>query len=414
MSFKSFWTVYGWNYGQFQSLFNPQWFSFALINFFSIYSRSTIFNSLRYSSEKKQNSNHDENTRSEDGEPSKKIIKVAVIGAPNAGKSSFINKMLNHRICPTSRKVHTTLTHTANIYNKNDTQMIFFDTPGLSTVDENKKYNLGDTFLRECNNSIENADLIAVIHDVSNSYKRNVLHPTVLETLITHKTIPSILVMNKIDMVRAKRILLDLIRVLTEDTLISKERKYLPWKGREEKFYKDMRRPVKYKTEKSAGWPYFSDVFIVSALSGDGFKRVSDYITEHAIEKPWEYPDYQFTDQRAEDLILSNTRAVLMDFLPAEVPYMINCEMDLFEVKNKRIYAYINLHAKNERIEKVICGFGNKRLKQISEIIVSNIIQLYNANVSIVLNVVSKSKPKLIHDSKLNKNFDKRDQFNNK
>lgn len=332
-----------------------------------------------------------------------KTIKVAIIGAPNAGKSSIINTITNHRICPTSRKVHTTLNQSANIFNKNNTQMILFDTPGLTTTSENKKYQLGDKFMQACNNSIENADLIAVIHDISNSYTRNVLHPSVLEALVTNKTIPSILIMNKIDMIRSKRILLDLVRILTEGTLTCKERRYLPWKGREEEFLADMKRPVKYKNGKSAGWPYFSDVFMVSALSGDGIKRVTNYISEQSQEKPWEYPEYQFTDQRAEDLIISNVRAVLMDFLPQEIPYQLQCEMELFEVKKNRIHAFVNIHAKNDRIEKVISGVDNKRLQQISEVVASNIIQLYNLNVSVILNVVSK------HKSFKKPNFEKKD-----
>lgn len=153
--------------------------------------------------------------------------------------------------------------------------MILFDTPGLPTIGEAKKYNLGNSFARACNNSVQNADLVAVVHDVSNSYTRNVLHPVVLETLITHKTVPSILVMNKIDMVKSKRILLDLVKILTENTLICNERRYLPWKGREKEFIADMQRPVKYKNKKPAGWPYFSEVFMVSALCNDGIRRVA-------------------------------------------------------------------------------------------------------------------------------------------
>lgn len=374
--------------------------------------RSTVFIRRLYSAEKHSasnnshsNENENETTIKVDEPTNEKIIKVAIIGAPNAGKSSIINSMTNHRICPISRKVHTTLTKSTNIHIQQNTQMILFDTPGLTTVNENKKYNLGDKFLRACNESVKNSDLIAVIHDVSNSYTRNILHPTILETLITHKTIPSILIMNKIDMVRAKRILLDLVRILTEGTLVCNERKYLPWKGREEAFIADMKRPVKYKSEKSAGWPYFSDVFMLSALTGDGIKRVVNYMTERSIENPWEYPEYQFTDQRAEDLIINNTRAALMDFLPNELPYMVNCEMELYEVKNKHIYAYINIHAKNDRIEKLISGIDYKRLKQISEVVASNIVQLYNIKVSIVLNVMPKYKRKKIDESKLNGKF---------
>lgn len=57
---------------------------------------------------------------------------------------------------------------------------------------------------------------------------------------------------------------------------------------------------------------------------------------DRSIEKPWEYPQYQFTDQQAEDLIVENVRAVLLDFLPQEIPYQLNCEMELFELKNSK------------------------------------------------------------------------------
>lgn len=128
--------------------------------------------------------------------------------------------------------------------------------------------------MSSCRHSIQHADLIAVIHDISYSHTRNALHPTVLETLQEYEKVPSILVLNKIDMLHSKRILLDLVNILTEKTLICRHRRYLPWKGSERDFIKDMERPVKYKNEKSVGWPNFSEVFMVSTLSGDGMHHV--------------------------------------------------------------------------------------------------------------------------------------------
>lgn len=357
--------------------------------------KTGLFSVFRFSSTKQLVPFTNDDTASEEDssdfqEKKQKVIKVAIIGAPNAGKSSFINTFTSHRICPTSRKVHTTRTQSQTIHTKGNVQMVMFDTPGLTTIQENKKYDLGDRFLRECNNSIKNSDLIAVIHDVSNSFTRNVLHPTVLETLIENQTIPSILILNKIDMVKAKRILLDLVRILTEGTLTCKQRRYVPWKGREEQFLQDMQRPVKYKSEKPAGWPYFSEVFMVSSLTGDGFKEVTRHLNGQSLEKSWEFPDYQFTDQKPEDMIIENVRATLLDFLPKEVPYQLKCEMEYFEVKDGQLYAYVNIHCKTKRLEHLISGSQNNRLKQISEIVVSNIIQLYNIKTTITLNVVSK------------------------
>lgn len=62
----------------------------------------------------------------------------------------------------------------------------------------------------------------------------------------------------------------------------------------------------------------------------------------------------------------------------------------------ERIFAYVNIHAKTFRLEKLICGAGNNRLKQISEVVASNIIQLYNIDVKIILNIVSKTSYKKV------------------
>lgn len=135
-----------------------------------------------------------------------------------------------------------------------------------------KRHNLGDTFNRSCRRSISEANLIAVLHDVSNSWTRNQLDATIVETLEMYSHLPSVLILNKIDLLPAKRILLDLARLLTENTLQVKERQYTVWKGGKTsaKFESDLKRPVKYKVETSKGWPKFSDIFMVSALNGDG------------------------------------------------------------------------------------------------------------------------------------------------
>lgn len=62
---------------------------------------------------------------------------------------------------------------------------------------------------------------------------------------------------------------------------------------------------------------------------------------DRSVEKPWEYPQYQFTDQQAEHLIVENVRAVLLDFLPQEIPYQLQCEMELFEYKKSEQSNYL-------------------------------------------------------------------------
>lgn len=118
-----------------------------------------------------------------------KLIKVAIIGAPNAGKSTFINNLINHRVCPTSNKVHTTRKAAKAIHVKNNNQMVLFDTPGLVTNREIKKHHLEGSFVSSPRYSIQHSNLVAVIHDISSSWTRNSLHPTVLETLEFYKKV---------------------------------------------------------------------------------------------------------------------------------------------------------------------------------------------------------------------------------
>lgn len=152
--------------------------------------------------------------------------------------------------------------------------MVLFDTPGMVNSAEMKKHKLSNNYVRSCRHSIQQADLIAVVHDVSNSHTRNELNATVLETLQEYSELPSVLVLNKVDMLHSKRILLDLVRILTEKTLVCHERRYSAWNGREKEFMADMARPVKYKNEKSVGWSGFSEVFMVSSVTGEGLPLV--------------------------------------------------------------------------------------------------------------------------------------------
>lgn len=122
-------------------------------------------------------------------ENNEKTIKVAIIGAPNAGKSTLINNLIEHRVCPTSAKVHTTRKTAKAVHVKNNQQMILFDTPGLVSNREIKKHHLEQSFVSSARSSIQSSNLIAVIHDISNSWTRNSLNPMILETLEYYKKV---------------------------------------------------------------------------------------------------------------------------------------------------------------------------------------------------------------------------------
>lgn len=169
------------------------------------------------------------------------------------------------QICPTSSKVHTTRTFAKAIGVRNNSQIILFDTPGLVTEQQIKKHHLSSEFISSCRHSIQHSDLIGVVHDVSNSWTRNELHSTVLDTLNAYAHVPSFLILNKIDMLKSKRILLDLTKTLTKNTL-------LPRGVRKPKSSLSEQKTIDSAT--TAGWPGFSDVFMISSLNGDGMSDV--------------------------------------------------------------------------------------------------------------------------------------------
>lgn len=151
---------------------------------------------------------------------------------------------------------------------RNNTQVILFDTPGLVTNREMKKHQLESSFTSSSRHSVQHADLIGVVHDVSSSWTRNHLHSTVLEILRAYPTVPSFLILNKIDTLKSKRILLDLARNLSDNTLVPK--------GRRVKKVVKGTADAESTVEKvrSGGWPHFSEVFMVSSLTGDGLPGV--------------------------------------------------------------------------------------------------------------------------------------------
>jgi len=141
-------------------------------------------------------------------------------------------------VCPVSSKVHTTQTKTCGIYCEGDTQLVFVDTPGVVSVKESEKFKLASSFRTDPKTSLKVTDIIGVVQDGENIYTRHKIHPHILELLTKdiRNKIPIILIINKVDRLKKKIILLDLINTLT-------------------------------KSKKS---PNFHDVFMISALTGDG------------------------------------------------------------------------------------------------------------------------------------------------
>ncbi|XP_050312704.1 GTPase Era, mitochondrial [Anthonomus grandis grandis] len=284
----------------------------------------------------------------------KKLVKVGIIGMPNSGKSTLINDLSQRRSCPTSSKVHTTRAQSMAIFTEGDTQVVFIDTPGLVNQKEQKKFNLEKTFIRDPKNALKEADVIGVVHDTSNVYGREKLDIKIVNLLEHHRDSPSFLVLNKIDLLKSKRKLLDIARILTESSIDGSP---VPRQGVNEEC----------KHQEYKGWPHFKEVFMISALYGDGVEDLRSHIVRQAKPAEWMFPEEIWTDQRAEDIITSSVQAKLLDFLPQEIPYKLRPELEYFDINSSTgvMTTCVTVKSPSKRISSLVAGTADGRLKQI-------------------------------------------------
>lgn len=366
-------------------------------------------------------------------QPGTHILKVAVIGAPNAGKSTLTNKIIGWKIAPVSEKVHTTRCKTLGVLTEENKQVIFLDTPGIIVPGKLKKHKLETSLLVDPHLAVNEADLIAVVVDVSNVWHRTRLEPEILKVLNMHSDKKSILVMNKVDLVKNKRELLCIGRSLTEgivdgrkswttpkqnqapklenlfrkmkqhakmeledqtfdgshskefddadEVLEIKEKdgttsttvtmckslRFLKEEDSDEEglhdeeerivvrdeshgsisdssdnpnlrdktlwktYYRNMQR-IGQSLENKTGWPNFNDVFMISALSGDGVYDLKEFLMNNTYVAPWKYHSSFITDQNPITLARCCIFEKLLDHLPEEIPYQIKVKMSLWEV----------------------------------------------------------------------------------
>ncbi|XP_011153795.1 GTPase Era, mitochondrial isoform X3 [Harpegnathos saltator] len=195
-----------------------------------------------------------------------KCLKIAILGAPNAGKSTLINQLIKRTICPTSSKVHTTQAKADAVYSEGNTQLIFVDTPGV----------------------------------------------------------------------------------------VSK------------------------------------NVFMISALTGDGVDDLRTYLLDSAKPREWYYKRHVYSNQTCEDIIQQTVRAKLLDNLPQEIPYNMQVKLEHFDPSpDDSVSASVSVTCSTKRICGILLKFKGNRLRNIARTAEEELRHAFRTSVKLKINVQS-------------------------
>ncbi|XP_038184776.1 GTPase Era, mitochondrial isoform X4 [Arvicola amphibius] len=253
-----------------------------------------------------------------------RVLRVVLLGTPNAGKSTLSNQLLGRKVFPVSKKVHTTRCQALGVITEKEAQVILLDTPGIISPVKQKRHHLELSLLEDPWKSMESADLVVVLVDVSDKWTRSQLSPQVLQCLTRFSQVPSILVLNKVDCLKQKSVLLQLTAALTEGVVNGKKLNIkqaahlgtpCPSPATRDPNTHSVRNPQRI------GWPYFQEIFMLSALNNKDVNTLKQYLLAQAKPGPWEFHSGVLTSQTPEEICANKIREKLLEYLPEEVPY---------------------------------------------------------------------------------------------
>jgi GTP-binding protein Era len=247
---------------------------------------------------------------------------VALIGAPNAGKSTLLNRLVGSKVSIVTHKVQTTRALVRGIGMHGNAQIIFVDTPGIFAP----KRRLDRAMVTTAWGGAADADLVALLIDARKGMTDEV--EAILERLADTGA-KKILILNKVD-VSEREQLLALAQAANDKVA-------------------------------------FDRTFMVSALTGDGAGDLLDYIAEQMPEGPWLYPEDQVSDLPMRWLAAEVTREKLMLRLHEELPYASTVETESWtDTKDGGVRIEQVIYVARESQRKIVLGKGGSAIKAIS------------------------------------------------
>ncbi|MBM5831898.1 GTPase Era [Staphylococcus epidermidis] len=248
---------------------------------------------------------------------------VSIIGRPNVGKSTFVNRVIGHKIAIMSDKAQTTRNKIQGVMTRDDAQIIFIDTPGI----HKPKHKLGDYMMRVAKNTLSEIDAIMFMVNVNEDIGRG--DEYIMEMLKNVKT-PIFLVLNKIDLVHP-------------DTLMPKIEQY--------RSYMD-----------------FTDIIPISALEGLNVDHFIDVLKSFLPEGPKYYPDNQISDHPEQFVVSEIIREKILHLTSEEIPHAIGVNVDrMIKEDEDRVRIEATIYVERDSQKGIVIGKGGKKLKEVGK-----------------------------------------------
>jgi GTP-binding protein Era len=246
---------------------------------------------------------------------------IAVIGAPNAGKSTLVNALVGAKVSIVSRKVQTTRTTLRGIAIEGASQLVFIDTPGIFAP----RRRLDRAMVDAAWGGAVDADQVLLVVDAAKGIDEDVER---ILARLPGTRVPLLLVLNKIDRVRKERLL-------------------------------------ELAADLNARLP-FGATFMVSALDGDGVADLKSRLARSVAPGPWHYPEDEISDAPLRVLAAEITREKIYHRLHDELPYQAAVETTVWQEQKNGVRIEQTIYVERDSQKRIVLGKNGSMIKQLS------------------------------------------------
>ncbi|CAB4470225.1 GTP-binding protein Era [Rhizophagus irregularis] len=287
------------------------------------------------------------------------LLKIVVLGTPNAGKSTMLNALFGETVSIVSNKAHTTRKRIPTILTEENRQLIFIDTPGIVSRRNRPKLNRG--LINASWHSLHEADHVLVIVDAFRALYHTTYSESLLLSRLKEYKLPGTLVLNKID-------------------LLANSKNSIP--SIYEKF--------------TAHYPYFKHKISISALKRTGITELKKMLLSDTYPHDWIYPPDQKLDMADIKLVEDFIRAEIYERLRDHLPYVVRQEnVGWTDLPNNILRIDQNVYVDHPSQLKILIGANGTVIKTIGVRAATKLSAKFNKTVRLYLTVKAKSLEKI-------------------